>query len=86
LLAGDVVLLGSLVQTQWVQAGDVVTIANDPAQRGGRGVRNLTGTGHDHGSGLGGPKRATGLSQQTARSHASPKPRRVRPAICRAYG
>jgi 2-keto-4-pentenoate hydratase len=30
LLAGDVVLLGSLVQTQWVQAGDVVTIANDP--------------------------------------------------------
>jgi len=29
-LAGDVVLLGSLVQTQWVQAGDVVTIANDP--------------------------------------------------------
>jgi 2-keto-4-pentenoate hydratase len=30
LLAGDVVLLGSLVQTQWVQAGDVVTVANDP--------------------------------------------------------
>jgi hypothetical protein len=25
-----VVLLGSLVQTRWVQAGDVVTIANDP--------------------------------------------------------
>jgi 2-keto-4-pentenoate hydratase len=30
LLAGDVVLLGSLVQTQWVQAGDMVTVANDP--------------------------------------------------------
>ncbi|HEY3879874.1 MAG TPA: fumarylacetoacetate hydrolase family protein [Trebonia sp.] len=30
LLAGDVVLLGSLVQTQWVQAGDVVTVANEP--------------------------------------------------------
>jgi 2-keto-4-pentenoate hydratase len=30
LLAGDVVLLGSLVQTLWLQAGDVVTIANDP--------------------------------------------------------
>lgn len=30
LLAGDVVLLGSLVQTQWVQAGDVVTVANQP--------------------------------------------------------
>jgi 2-keto-4-pentenoate hydratase len=30
LLAGDVVLLGSLVQTQWVQAGDAVTVANDP--------------------------------------------------------
>lgn len=29
LLAGDVVLLGSLVQTQWVQAGDVVTVANE---------------------------------------------------------
>jgi 2-keto-4-pentenoate hydratase len=30
LLAGDVVLLGSLVQTQWLQAGDVVTVANEP--------------------------------------------------------
>lgn len=30
LLAGDVVLLGSLVQTQWVKAGDMVTIANNP--------------------------------------------------------
>ena len=30
LLAGDVVLLGSLVQTQWVQAGNVVTVTNDP--------------------------------------------------------
>jgi 2-oxo-3-hexenedioate decarboxylase/2-keto-4-pentenoate hydratase len=30
LLAGDIVLLGSLVQTQWVQAGDVVTVTNDP--------------------------------------------------------
>ncbi len=30
LLAGDVVLLGSLVQTQWVKAGDIVTIANNP--------------------------------------------------------
>jgi 2-oxo-3-hexenedioate decarboxylase/2-keto-4-pentenoate hydratase len=30
LLAGDVVLLGSLVQTQWVEAGDVVTVANEP--------------------------------------------------------
>ena len=30
LLAGDVVLLGSLVQTQWVAAGDVVAVANDP--------------------------------------------------------
>ena len=30
LLAGDVVLLGSLVQTQWVQAGDVVAVTNDP--------------------------------------------------------
>lgn len=30
LLAGDVVLLGSLVQTQWVQAGDVVNVANNP--------------------------------------------------------
>lgn len=30
LLAGDVVLLGSLVQTQWVQAGDVVIVANEP--------------------------------------------------------
>jgi 2-keto-4-pentenoate hydratase len=30
LLAGDVVLLGSLVQTQWVRAGDVVTVANEP--------------------------------------------------------
>jgi len=30
LLAGDVVLLGSLVQTQWVKAGDVVAVANDP--------------------------------------------------------
>jgi 2-keto-4-pentenoate hydratase len=33
LLAGDVVLLGSLVQTQWVQAGDVVTVANQPLGR-----------------------------------------------------
>jgi 2-keto-4-pentenoate hydratase len=30
LLAGDVILLGSLVQTQWVQAGDVVAVTNDP--------------------------------------------------------
>ena len=30
LLAGDVVLLGSLVQTQWIHPGDVVTVANDP--------------------------------------------------------
>ena len=30
LLAGDVILLGSLVQTQWVQAGDAVTVTNDP--------------------------------------------------------
>lgn len=30
LLAGDVVLLGSLVQTQWVQPGDTVRITNDP--------------------------------------------------------
>jgi len=30
LLAGDVVLLGSLVQTQWVQPGDVVAVTNDP--------------------------------------------------------
>jgi 2-keto-4-pentenoate hydratase len=30
LLAGDVVLLGSLVQTQWVQAGDVVAVTNNP--------------------------------------------------------
>jgi 2-keto-4-pentenoate hydratase len=30
LLAGDVVLLGSLVQTQWVAAGDVVAVANQP--------------------------------------------------------
>jgi 2-keto-4-pentenoate hydratase len=30
LLAGDVVLLGSLVQTQWVQAGDAVTVTNNP--------------------------------------------------------
>ena len=30
LLAGDVVLLGSLVQTQWIQPGDVVTVTNDP--------------------------------------------------------
>lgn len=29
LLAGDVVLLGSLVQTHWVQAGDVVTVADE---------------------------------------------------------
>jgi 2-keto-4-pentenoate hydratase len=41
LLAGDVVLLGSLVQTQWVQAGDVVTVTNHPlgevaAEFGGR--------------------------------------------------
>jgi 2-keto-4-pentenoate hydratase len=27
---GDVVLLGSLVQTQWVAAGDVVAVANEP--------------------------------------------------------
>ena len=33
LLAGDVVLLGSLVQTQWVRAGDVVTVANEPLGR-----------------------------------------------------
>jgi 2-keto-4-pentenoate hydratase len=25
-----VILLGSLVQTQWVQAGDAVTVTNDP--------------------------------------------------------
>ena len=30
LLAGDVILLGSLVQTQWVQAGDAVAVTNDP--------------------------------------------------------
>jgi 2-keto-4-pentenoate hydratase len=30
LLAGDVILLGSLVQTQWVAAGDVVAVANEP--------------------------------------------------------
>jgi 2-keto-4-pentenoate hydratase len=30
LRAGDVVLLGSVVQTQWVEDGDVVTITNDP--------------------------------------------------------
>jgi 2-keto-4-pentenoate hydratase len=30
LLAGDVILLGSLVQTQWVKAGDVVAVTNDP--------------------------------------------------------
>lgn len=30
LLAGDLVLLGSLVQTHWVQAGDVIIVANDP--------------------------------------------------------
>ena len=30
LLAGDAVLLGSLVQTQWVQAGDAVAVTNDP--------------------------------------------------------
>ena len=30
LLAGDVILLGSLVQTQWIQAGDAVTVTNDP--------------------------------------------------------
>ncbi|HEX3311689.1 MAG TPA: fumarylacetoacetate hydrolase family protein, partial [Streptosporangiaceae bacterium] len=30
LLAGDVILLGSLVQTQWVQADDVVAVTNDP--------------------------------------------------------
>jgi 2-oxo-3-hexenedioate decarboxylase/2-keto-4-pentenoate hydratase len=30
LQAGDVVLLGSLVQTQWVEAGDVVTVTNNP--------------------------------------------------------
>jgi 2-keto-4-pentenoate hydratase len=29
LLAGDVILLGSLVQTQWVQAGDVA-VTKDP--------------------------------------------------------
>ena len=33
LLAGDVVLLGSLVQTQWVEAGDAVTVANEPLGR-----------------------------------------------------
>ena len=32
------------------------------------------------------PNSATGLSQQTARSHASPKPSRASPASCRAYG
>ena len=30
LLAGDIVLLGSLVQTQWVVAGDAVTVENEP--------------------------------------------------------
>jgi len=30
LLAGDVILLGSLVQTQWVQVGDAVAVTNDP--------------------------------------------------------
>lgn len=30
LLAGDVIMLGSLVQTQWVQAGDVVAVTNTP--------------------------------------------------------
>jgi 2-keto-4-pentenoate hydratase len=30
LLAGDVILLGSLVQTQWVQGGDVVAVTNNP--------------------------------------------------------
>ena len=30
LLAGDIVLLGSLVQTQWVVAGDAVTVKNEP--------------------------------------------------------
>jgi 2-keto-4-pentenoate hydratase len=30
LLAGDVILLGSLVQTQWVQPGDVVAVTNNP--------------------------------------------------------
>ena len=30
LLAGDVILLGSLVQTQWVKAGDVVAVTNAP--------------------------------------------------------
>jgi 2-keto-4-pentenoate hydratase len=29
LRAGEVVLLGSVVQTQWIEAGDVVTIRND---------------------------------------------------------
>lgn len=30
LLAGDIVMLGSLVQTHWVAAGDVVTVSNEP--------------------------------------------------------
>jgi 2-keto-4-pentenoate hydratase len=30
LLAGDVILLGSLVQTTWVSAGDSVLVANEP--------------------------------------------------------
>lgn len=30
LLAGDIVMLGSLVQTHWVAAGDVVTVTNEP--------------------------------------------------------
>jgi 2-keto-4-pentenoate hydratase len=30
LLAGDVVMLGSLVQTHWVAAGDVVAVTNEP--------------------------------------------------------
>jgi 2-oxo-3-hexenedioate decarboxylase/2-keto-4-pentenoate hydratase len=28
-LAGDIVLLGSVVQTQWVDSGDVVVVHND---------------------------------------------------------
>ena len=38
------------------------------------------------GSSPGTPNSRVGLSQQTARSHRSPKPRPASPAICRAYG
>jgi 2-keto-4-pentenoate hydratase len=40
LRAGDVVLLGSLVQTQWVVAGDVVAVHKRHARQRGRGVRS----------------------------------------------